>query len=261
MTATTTGGGTWIRRFRTADPGAPTLVCLPHSGGSASFYAPMARALAPRCQVLAIQYPGRQDRTHEPLIDSLDELTDQVFPVLRRALAGPVALFGHSMGAVVAFELARRFEAAGAVPTALFVSARRAPSRERGEGRVHRGTDEELLAHTRAFDGTSAELLADEEMLRLALPILRNDYKATETYRYRPGPPLSCPVHALLGDEDPTVTEDDARAWAGHTRGAFTWEAYRGGHFYLRDHQAAVCAAVAARLPATGRDGAHTPSA
>lgn len=128
MTSTVRTDGLWMRSYQPAAPSAPKLVCLPHAGGSASFFVPMARELAPRCEVLAIQYPGRQDRYAEPVLETVDELADRLFPVLRRNVEGPVALFGHSMGATLAFELARRFEAAGTVPSALFVSARTAPS-------------------------------------------------------------------------------------------------------------------------------------
>ncbi|RPF24843.1 thioesterase II family protein [Streptomyces sp. TLI_185] len=246
-TATVAPDTPWIRRYQHAEPGAAQLVCLPHAGGSAPFFLPVARGLAGRCEVLAIQYPGRHERLMEPLLDSVDELADQLFPVLRRQTRGPIALFGHSLGATVAFELARRFEASGTVPTALFVSARTAPSRQPATA-VHLGTDAELIARMRSLGGTDEEILADEALLRLALPIVRNDYKAAETYRYRAGRPLSCPVHALIGRDDQGVTEDDARAWADHTTGSFALHTYSGGHFYLVDHQEEVLGAIAGQL-------------
>ncbi|MEU6235882.1 alpha/beta fold hydrolase [Kitasatospora sp. NPDC047058] len=240
----------WLRRYQRADPGAPTLVCLPHAGGSATFFFPVARALAPRCEVVAVQYPGRQDRFGEPLPGSLDELVEQVFPVLRRAVGGPVAFFGHSMGASVAFELARRFERAGTVPVALFVSGRPAPSRHRTGGTVHLATDDELIAHLRSLSGTGVGASGHEELLRLALPAVRSDYRAAETYRYRPGPGLSCPVQVFTGDRDDMVTDAEARAWGDHTSGAFGHLRLPGGHFALVEHQAEVLAAVAGRLTA-----------
>ncbi|MEV3860544.1 alpha/beta fold hydrolase [Streptomyces sp. NPDC050095] len=251
MTTTTVNPETlWIRRFRQPEPAAVQLVCLPHAGGNASFFVPMARALAGRCEVLAVQYPGRHERIGEPLLDSVEQLADGLLPVLRHQLHGPVALFGHSLGATVAFELARRLEESGTVPAALFVSARPAPSRQRFS-RVHLGTDAELLARMRSLGGTDDDILKDGDLLRLALPIVRNDYKAAETYRFRGGRPLSCPVHMLTGRDDTVLTEDDARAWADHTTGPFTLHTYDGGHFYLVEHEQEVLDTIAgALLPA-----------
>jgi pyochelin biosynthetic protein PchC len=249
MTGTISTDELWIRRYCPADPGAPKLVCLPHAGGSATFYAPMARALAPRCEVLAVQYPGRQDRLAERPLETIDEIAEQLFPLLRRNIGGDVVLFGHSMGATLAFELARRFEAAGTVPSALFVSARPAPSRHRTDGTVHLGTDRQLVERLNALGGTYGQMLDDEELARLVLPAVRADYKAIETYRYRPGPKLTCPVHVLTGDEDPMVTEDDARAWGTHTTGAFSLDTYSGGHFYLIHHQDRIIGDIRNTLP------------
>ena len=247
MTASTNTDGLWIRRLQPADPHAPTLVCLPHAGGAANFYFPMARALAPACEVLAIQYPGRQDRFQEAPLESVDELVDLLFPLLQRNTEGPIGLFGHSMGGALAFELARRFEEEGSVPTALFVSSRRSPSSYRAPDYIHLGTDDDLVARLRLLDGTDQRLL-NQELLELTLPALRADYKAIETYQYRPGPPLSCPVHALVGLDDPVVTEAEARAWSEHTTGPFALTGYSGGHFYLLDHQEAVRLTVSERL-------------
>ncbi|MEV0177408.1 alpha/beta fold hydrolase [Streptomyces sp. NPDC050803] len=248
MTGTATIDDLWIRRYQHADPGEAQLVCLPHAGGSAAFFLPMARGLAGRCEVLAVQYPGRQDRRSEPLLESVDEIVEGLLPVLRRQARGPVALFGHSLGATVAFELARRLEALGTAPDALFVSARPAPSRHRAGGTVHLGTDDQLIARLRSLSGTAEQVLGDEELLRLTLPAVRSDYKAAETYRYQPGRQLSCPVHALIGREDPMVAEDEARAWSDHTTGSFVLHAYSGGHFYLADHQQEILGVISEQL-------------
>ncbi|NKI44260.1 thioesterase II family protein [Streptomyces physcomitrii] len=248
MTGTRNTDDLWIRRYHPAGPGAPKLVVLPHAGGSGTFFFPMAKALAPGIEVLAVQYPGRQDRHAEKLIESVAELADQLLPVLRSQLDGPFALFGHSMGATLSFELARRLEAEGLVAEALFPSARPAPSRHRENCTVHLGTDEELIAELRGLSGTNDQVLGNEELLRMTLPAVRGDYKAAETYRYHPGPKLKSAVYAMIGDQDPMVTEEEARAWAEHTEGPFTLDVYRGGHFYLVDHQPAILKSLADRL-------------
>jgi surfactin synthase thioesterase subunit len=227
----------WIRRYHPARGSAPRLLCLPHAGGSASFYFPVSQALAPGIDVLAVQYPGRQDRRLEPCVDSIPELADRLLPLLLDEGAGrPLALFGHSMGASLAFELAGLLEQrAGVVPVMLFASGRRAPSRFRAEDDVHRRGDEALLAEVRRLAGTDSRILGDEEMLRMVLPALRSDYRAAELYRPERVHRVSCPVTALVGDDDPKAPLDDVRAWQEHTSGAFAMEVFPGGHFYLTE--------------------------
>lgn len=240
--------GLWVRRFHPSPTSRRRLVCLPHAGGSASFYFPVSRALSPDIEVLAIQYPGRQDRRHEKCIDNIPELTRQVFTVLRPWLDEPVAIFGHSMGASLGFELARLIEAeTGTTPTHLFASGRRAPSTHRHET-VHLLDDAGLLADVRKLSGTDAAVLADEELLRAALPAIRNDYRAAETYVYQPGPPLKCPITVFTGDNDPKTTLDEAKAWSTHTTAEFDLHVYPGGHFFLTQHQAAILRVISNAL-------------
>jgi surfactin synthase thioesterase subunit len=239
--------GAWVRRFHPAPGAATRLVCFPHAGGSATFYFPVSRAMSPSVDVIAIQYPGRQDRRREPCVDDLGRLADLVTAELRPWTDRPVALFGHSMGATLAFEVARRLERDGVVAAALFASGRRAPSAQRDE-QVHLRDDDGLIADMKRLSGTSPQVLGDEEVIRMILPAVRSDYRAAETYRYRPGPPLNCPIFALTGDEDPHVTLDEARAWAGHTTAPFDLRVFPGGHFYLNAHAAMVMKLIAERI-------------
>ncbi|MFG1780706.1 thioesterase II family protein [Micromonospora sp. NPDC049051] len=247
MTTPDTDNGLWVRRFHPAPGGARRLVCLPHAGGSASFYFPVSRSLSPAVEVLSIQYPGRQDRRHEKCIGDIHQLAREVFTVLRPWLDEPVAIFGHSMGASVGFELARLIEQDGGRAAHLFASGRRAPSQERHET-VHLLDDEGLLADVRKLSGTNSAVLGDPEMLRAALPAIRSDYRAAETYTYRPGPPLSCPITVFTGDDDPKTTVEEARAWSTHTTGAFDIKVYPGGHFFLAEHQPAVLRTISTAL-------------
>ncbi|WP_216215651.1 thioesterase II family protein [Amycolatopsis aidingensis] len=237
----------WIRRYHPAPDAPHRLVCFPHAGGSASYYFPVARSLSPRVDVLAVQYPGRQDRHTEPCIDDIGELAGRTAEALRPWTGQPLAFFGHSMGASLAFEVARRFEADGILLSRLFVSGRRAPTRTRNDG-VHQLDDEGLLAEMRMLGGTEAAVLQEEDLLRMMLPVLRNDYKAAETYRYVPGPDVSCPIHALVGDQDPRVPVDEARSWGDHTSGEFTLRVFPGGHFYLGQQQAEVLRTISEHL-------------
>ncbi|MDH6538699.1 alpha/beta fold hydrolase [Streptomyces sp. SPB4] len=235
-----TDNGLWIRRFQPRPDATVRLVCLPHAGGSASFYLPMARTMPEFADVLCVQYPGRQDRRAEPLIDSVPELADRVFTALLPWADRPLAFFGHSMGASVAYEVARRFEREkGIVAAALFASGRRAPSAPRHET-VHLRDERGLIEEVKSLSGTDTQLLGDEEVLRMILPAIRADYRAAETYAPEPGEPLHCPLVAMIGSEDPKVTAQEAAAWAAHTEGPFTLKVFSRGHFYLVRDQAEV---------------------
>ncbi len=225
----------WCRRYRPAGTATARLVCLPHAGGSASFFLPVSTALTPRVDVVSIQYPGRQDRRAERPLTDLALLADQVHAVLRQQPELPLTLFGHSMGASLAFEVARRMEADGRAPVRLFASGRRAPSVFRAET-VHRLDDAGFLAEIRRLNGTSSLVLDDDEIMRAALPALRADYEAAELYRGAPGATVSCPITVLTGDRDPKTSLDDAHAWARHTTsGSFDVKVFKGGHFFLSD--------------------------
>jgi surfactin synthase thioesterase subunit len=151
----------------------------------------------------------------------------------------------------VAFEVARVLEQQdGIVSLGLFASGRRGPSTRRDE-HVHRGGDRSLLREVARLGGTPSQLLDDEDVQQMMLPALRGDYKAIETYEWRPGPPLRCPVWALLGDDDPLTTESEAAAWRSHTSGPFELHLFPGRHFYLADQQPAVASLIATRLLAT----------
>jgi pyochelin biosynthetic protein PchC len=247
MAATATEADSWIRRFHPAPEANRRLVCFPHAGGSASYYFGVARALAPSVDVLAVQYPGRQDRRTEPLVDDLGTLADASADVLAGWTDQPLAFFGHSMGATLAFEVARRLETRGTILSGLFVSGRRAPSTVRDE-RQHLGTDAQLIDEIKSLGAAESRLLDDPEIVRMVLPSIRNDYKAAETYRYATGPRLNCPIFALTGDADPKATIAEVRAWGEHTNGEFELTDFPGGHFFLNEHTSKIIDLITSRL-------------
>ncbi|MER6169200.1 thioesterase II family protein [Streptomyces violaceorubidus] len=249
MTSTRTKSP-WVRRYQQAPPDAVTLVCFPHAGGSATSFHPLSRALAGRLDVVAVQYPGRQDRHREPAFEDLHELADAAYEAVVEAVGcdRPLALFGHSMGASVAFEVALRLERrAGVKPVSLFVSGRRAPSRHRSED-LHRKGDDALLREIRALDGTAQAALDDEDIVRMFLPSLRADYTAIELYRSAPGATVGCPVVALTGDTDPKTTVEEAGAWQEHTTGPFDLRVFEGGHFFVSERTDAVARVLSGQL-------------
>ncbi|GAA1853544.1 thioesterase II family protein [Myceligenerans crystallogenes] len=251
--------GLWFRRFTPEAQGRPRLICFPHAGGAASAYSTLARALGPHVEVLSVQYPGRQDRRNEPLVPDVAELATSIAGVLPE---GPYAFFGHSMGAVVAYEVARRLAdaggagggVAGAGPVRLFASGRAAPSVPNSRF-VHKLDDAGLLGDVRYLRGTGADVLDDPDVLAMVLPPLRADYTAIETYEWTPGPPLDVPVTVLIGDDDPLVDATQARAWDQHTTAGTTLRPYPGGHFYLDDQAPRLAKDILTDLQTTTRFG------
>jgi surfactin synthase thioesterase subunit len=238
----------WIRRFVPSPGAASRLVCLPHAGGSASYYLPVAKALAPKVEVLALQYPGRQDRRDEPGLVTVADLADGVFNALRSWTDKPLTIFGHSMGASIGFELTRRLEDSGVKPTALFASGRRAPSRSRDEELTYLLDDAGLAAEVKALGGAGSHLLDDNDILQMVLPSIRTDYQAAETYTWTPGPKLTSPIFTFVGDSDPKVSLDEAQAWSEHTTGEFSMRVFAGDHFYLDKYVPDVITAISAHI-------------
>ncbi|GAA3828495.1 alpha/beta fold hydrolase [Streptomyces coacervatus] len=243
---TTLGPRAWLRRFHTT-PDAATrvvqVVCLPHAGGAAGYFVPFSAELSSVADVLAVQYPGRQDRWHEPAIDDLHELTEQVLTALEQALdERPLILFGHSMGALVAYEAARQLN-----PARLYVSGCPAPTRG-VESEDDITDDASLLADLSKLGGTDAQLLSDPAVLELILPALRADYRAVRTYQWRPGPEPTCPLTVLTGDRDPRTPGDAILEWKRHGTGEHRFHEFEGDHFYLTDHTRLVAELVAADL-------------
>ncbi|KIH98474.1 oleoyl-ACP hydrolase [Streptomonospora alba] len=224
----------WLRSFHPAPEAAVRLVFFPHAGGAASYFFPLSKLLAPRFEVLAVQYPGRQDRRREEPIADVDGLAEELAAVLGPTGGKPVVYFGHSLGATVAFEVSRRLAGQGAGPAALMVSARCAPSEHRSNG-IHLLDDDGIVAELRRLSGTDSSLLEDEELLAALMPAIRGDYKAAETYTYTPGPALSCPIVGFLGDDDVRVGADDLESWRKHTTAEFELRRLPGGHFYLTE--------------------------
>ena len=252
-------GVRWFRGYRRVPGGLP-LFCFPHAGGAASYFHPWSAALAPGIEVLAVQYPGREDRAAEPCITDIAVLADQIHAALGSSLPQRFAFFGHSMGAILAFEVARRIaRQEGRGPAHLFVSGRLAPP-WRSFRNLHRGGIPAMIGELRSLGGTDPRILDDSEALELILPAMLADYTASETYRFEPGPPLSCDITAMIGDHDQLNAAGDAAAWSAHTTGAFNLQVYPGGHFYLDDCRPRVLEAVSSCLAVTaasspGRDG------
>ncbi|WNI18926.1 thioesterase II family protein [Actinacidiphila sp. ITFR-21] len=249
MTSAGTTGSPWLRAFRAAAPGTPTLVVFPHAGGGAGFYRPLAERFPAGVDVRAVQYPGREVRAGEPLVDDMAALADRAAAALLPLLDRPLAILGHSMGAIVAYEVTRRLEAEGGVLERLFVSARHPPAAHRpGRHRVHLLDEDRFARMLRDTGGTPAALLDDPEMRAYLLPIVRNDYRLIETYAPAPGPPLRTGIVSIAATDDGTVSAAQVEGWRRATGGDFEHLTFPGGHFYLLEQPAELTAAVLRRL-------------
>lgn len=234
MSATTSRPGTWITRPRPR-PGAPLrLFCLPHAGGGASSFRPWADVLPAEVEVCPVQLPGREARMGEPAIDRMEPLVEALSEALRPFDDEPFALFGHSNGALIAFELARRLRREGRHgPVHLFASGRRAPHVPNPRRTVAHLPDDEFLAEMRELGGTPEEVLAHPELMRILLPLLRADVRLNETYAFAADAPLACPITAYGGLGDPKAPREDVEAWREHTAADFTLRFFPGDHFFV----------------------------
>jgi surfactin synthase thioesterase subunit len=241
----------WLRCFEARPSAAKRLICFPHAGGSAAFYHPWALA-AMDAELHIVEYPGRADRLFEPLVGDARRLAEAVADALPPLRDRPVALFGHSMGATVAYETARLLTARGVPPVHLFVSASRAahdrPGRTEGHEILHDKDDETFVAALIRLGGADAQALAVSELREIVLPYIRNDFRLIATYRHEPGTPLALPITALAGEADPIVTPAETKRWADLTTGEFTHRVFPGDHFYLVQHRDAVLALVREHL-------------
>ncbi|MDH0300796.1 MULTISPECIES: alpha/beta fold hydrolase [unclassified Pseudomonas] len=227
------------------------LLCLPYSGASAMVYSRWRRKLPAWLQVRPVELPGRGARLGEPLQTDMQALARQLAAEQRLATSTPYALLGHSLGALLAFELAHELQALGCPPpVALFASGTAAPTRredyERGNWRDPK-SDVELIDELRTLQGTPEEVLANEELMSLTLPVLRADFLLCGRYAYRQRAPLRCPLHVLGGESD-RATQEQLQAWRRETLGDFSLQLFPGGHFFIHEHEDRLLGVLGASL-------------
>ena len=248
--------------FRNERDDAPVrLFCLPHAGGGALQFRPWHAAL-PTVDVCPVELPGRGTRLRDdPLLDASSiarALVEEMGPLLDR----PYVLFGQSMGAVVAFEVARTLRRDGGPTPALFVSAsRNCPCVPDRRPKVHALPDDEFTVALRRFGGTPEIVLDDPDMMELFRPVLRADFTVAETYRYVLEPPLDCDVCVYTGDGDDLVDDDGLAAWEREFTGRYQLRRFPGGHFFVQKSRDAVLRALAEDIARVDPATAPSPSA
>lgn len=233
----------WLQRFEPRPHARARLFCFSHAGVGAAVYRLWPAGLPAELEMCAIQLPGRGTRFREPAVTKLAVLVDTLLPALRPHLDLPFAFFGHSMGAVLASEVARALQGSDAAPLQhLFVSARRPPHWPNPDPLLHPLPDAEFVANIqRRYGGIPPEVAQDKELLALLLPCLRADIEALETHQPpMVRPPLACPVSVFGGSSDPLTPRAHLDAWRGETSGPCRVRVFPGDHFYVNTAREAL---------------------
>lgn len=236
-------------RIVKANPGASMrLFCFPYSGGSAQIYKNWAAQLPSFVEVNAVELPGRSGRFRDQKFTSVPEAIASLVPDIRPYTNKPFALFGHSLGACLAYEMARALEKEGRTAALVTVSGMMSPENPSDEPQIYHLPDAEFKQKVREYNGTPQEVMAHEELMDLILPILKADFTMADTYTYKEGPKITSSLAALTGTKDPHTNEEGVRGWANYTTGAFTYQLFPGDHFFVNDQETEVLALLSRLL-------------
>jgi medium-chain acyl-[acyl-carrier-protein] hydrolase len=224
----------WVLNARSKSRAEIRLFSFPHAGAGASSFRLWAAHASPSIEVCPVQLPGRENRIFEPPIDRIEELIDRLIPGLDAYMDRPFAAFGHSMGALIAYEFTRALETRrGPRPVHLLVSGFRAPHLPARTPPMSAAAKEDLLLRLIELGGIDPDLIENQEYLDLVLPVVRADLTLVENYAPTRRPPIECPISTFGGDRDRYVNSAELAAWEQHTRGSFTMRLLPGDHFYL----------------------------
>lgn len=241
----------WITYAKPNPQARLRLFCFHYAGGAASAFRAWAAQLPAQIEVCPVQLPGRENRLREPLFTAVAPLIPILAAGLRPAMDMPFALFGHSMGALLSFELARYLRRQHDVqPVYLGLSGHQAPQLPDAEPPIYNLPEPEFIDRLRKFNGTPEEVLRHAELMQLVLPILRADFTLVETYSYQPDEPLACPISAFGGLQDARANRELLEGWREHTRGEFRLRMFPGDHFFLIGGRSLVLEALAQDLRA-----------
>lgn len=228
--------GEWAVRWHPVPGAAVRLFCVPHTGAGAAVFRAWGKRLAPAIEILAIRLPGRESRFRATPLARMHELVPAMVDDIEPLLDRPHAWFGHSLGALIAFEACRLLRARTlAEPVRLMVSGHPAPHLPPSRRPLHDASAETILAHLREMGGTPREVLGDPVVISALLPALRADFALSETYRCQPAPPLSCPISVFGAWDDPFASVDQLRAWGQHSAAGCELRMFDGGHFFIND--------------------------
>ena len=243
---------TWIRCFEARPQARLRLFCFPYAGAGASVYRLWHTDLPRTVEVHALQLPGRETRLHEAPLTRMSDVVAGAVQALQPLLDRPFVFFGHSMGALLASEVARALQLRGAArPRLLMLSARRAPSLPDTDAPTHALDHDAFVAEMdRRYGGIPKEVMAHRELMELLVPALRADMAVMETHSPQLAPLLDVPVHAVGGAADPRVQHAQLEAWRGLTSGPFGLSIIAGDHFFINSRRAELLALVTEKLDA-----------
>jgi medium-chain acyl-[acyl-carrier-protein] hydrolase len=225
----------WLKVFKPIPNARLRLFCLPFAGGGAQFFCDWHEYLPRSIELCAIQLPGRENRILEKPIMTLADLVDAIIKGVKEWIGKPYAIFGHSMGALLGYELTQAIRIAGLPqPYHLLISGRSAPYLPQVLPPIHNLPDDQFIKEIKDLNGTPNEVMGSQELLKMIMPVLRTDFKLCETYTYNNGPPLACSITAYGGLQDHTVSRDEVDAWRQLTIGSFTIRMFPGDHFYIQ---------------------------
>jgi surfactin synthase thioesterase subunit len=236
----------WLRPLAPGADHRLTLVCLPHAGGGANAFASWPALLPAEVELVAVQLPGRETRLREAPLTGFDQVVEAVAGAIAAEVRLPYALYGHSMGALLAFEVARRTESRR--PVHLFVAGCRAPQLAPAGRRRHALPQAELVQWLRELEGTAGEVAAHAELMRLIMPALRADLTLTDAYRYQAGRPLPVDLTAFGGESDPEAPPATLPPWSRETANRFSLHLFPGGHFFVVGARARLLRVMAEEL-------------
>ncbi len=240
-TATNRKRSKWLCLSPSLGQSIGRLFCLPYAGGGAAAYYPWIGRIPPGIDLVRILLPGRETRLREPLFSRLEPLVATLVEELIPWIERPFAVYGHSIGTLLAFELVRELRRRYKVlPTHLFVSGYRAPHLPPFEAPISHLPDADFIGRVRQYGGIPDPVAKNQELMEIFLPILRADFEISETYVYREESPLECPISAFGGLADPKITCDKINAWSLHTSMLFSSHLFPGGHFFIQDSEPLV---------------------
>lgn len=232
-------GSKSLRIIRQTPTSRIRLFCFSYAGSGPSIFNDWKQVLPSDVDLVGVVYPGREDRSQDPLNTNLRSIASEIARDMQAFLDKPFAFFGHSMGAYVCFEVAEMLAATGAQPEHLFLSGAGAPHTPE-PNRIHDLPSAQLLTRVVRMNGFPAEVLRCPELVKWALPILRADFTACENYRYFPVSPTPCPMSVFGGSNDARVTTDRLHAWKQLSGVSFSLRMFEGDHFFLREHKEAL---------------------
>lgn len=241
-----------IRSFTERTGARLRMYCFPYSGGSAQMYKDWGKGLPAHVDVCGVQMPGRASRFREPRYLSVPEAIEAMLPEFLRTVSEPFVLFGHSLGAALAFEMAHELERADRKPALLVVSGMMGPRQPSLEPPIYHLPDDQFKIKLREFNGTPQEVLEHEELMDLLLPLLKADFTMADTYQYREGRRVTCPIAVFAGVADPHTNAEGIQDWRTYTDAACTEHLFPGDHFFIHTEEQRLLATLGQYLHRLG---------